>query len=412
MIIQGQKRQECILYAVLWAILFVAPVVGMYLGESSLTLSGDTGSSLKGLDWQAVCESWQLLATFFIAFLIHNFLLSPLLVYGNKKWQYFSLLFALIACFTLYQCLGHAHHEPPRKELTGRPPHAASPRGEHDMPEPPEGGMLKDAPYKDNPQKNKPHEGENKPHEGARPDGPHQGNPPMPLGGREMVAFVIMVMIVGLNDGAKYYFKSQSDRKRLIALEHENLTQKLEYLRYQVNPHFLMNTLNNIHALVDFDPEQAKDTIEKLSKLMRYILYDSNKEFVPLEKELDFIRLYVSIMRIRYTDHVKIDLQLPEQMADIQIPPLIYIIFIENAFKHGISYEHPSYIIIGVTIGERSVDFTCRNSRKGKTEKDQHGGIGLQNVEKRLQLIYGDSYQLCIQSTDDEYLVSLSIPIR
>ena len=131
--------------------------------------------------------------------------------------------------------------------------------------------------------------------------------PPQAFGGEDSVAFIIMILLMGLNIGAKYFFKSLDDRKRMKLLEKENLSRQLEYLKYQINPHFFMNTLNNIHALVDIDPEQAKHTIEVLSKLMRYTLYEGNKTMAPLKKELDFITHYIDLMRIRYTDKVRID---------------------------------------------------------------------------------------------------------
>lgn len=434
MIIYGQKRQELLHYAVLWMILFAAPLAAMYLSAvTPLTDNTAVATASVDYDWESVFETWQLLGCFFITFLLHNFFLAPLLVYANKRWHYFSLLALLLACFVFYQC-SISHPDPPRDEpremgsnpstergdrrspdmteradKAGRPDMAsrADILGRPDMPGSPDMASRADSPGRpDNP---------GKLDKAGKPkmDGKHhRREPPMPLGGREMIAFVIMVMLIGLNDGLKYFFKSLSDRKRLRELEHENLTQKLEYLRYQVNPHFLMNTLNNIHALVDFDPEQAKETIEKLSKLMRYILYDSNQEFVALDKELAFMRTYVSIMRIRYTDNVKIDLRLPSSAPDIQIPPLIFVIFVENAFKHGVSYQHPSFIEIDVAIDGESVNFTCRNSRKANTEPDSRGGIGLQNVRKRLQLIYENAYQLDIKASEGEYMVSLRIPVH
>ncbi len=243
---------------------------------------------------------------------------------------------------------------------------------------------------------------------GARVD-----EPPMAFGGQDSVAFIIMALLMALNVGAKHYFKTIDDKKRMKELERENLHRQLESLKYQINPHFFMNTLNNIHALVDIDAEQAKYTIEVLSKLMRYVLYEGNKTMAPLQKELNFIAHYVELMRIRYTDKVRITTRLPQSIPDVQVPSLLFTTFVENAFKHGVSYRRPSFIEVSCSVDPETdeVVFACRNSRKPEDE-ERHGGVGLQNAKKRLQIIYGDSYTLHIVSNEEEYHVLLRLPTR
>ena len=192
-------------------------------------------------------------------------------------------------------------------------------------------------------------------------------------------------------------------------LEAENTRQRLESLRYQINPHFFMNTLNNIHALVDIDPEQAKETILELSKMMRFVLYEGNKQGVPLSRELDFIRHYMALMQLRYTDKVRISLHLPDEVPDRQIPPLILVTFIENAFKHGVSYQHDSFVEVKVSVAHNELLFTCHNSKADKPNEEK-GGVGLSNVRKRLNLLYGNSYALRIHNAED-YSVELNIPL-
>ena len=234
--------------------------------------------------------------------------------------------------------------------------------------------------------------------------------PPPIVGERDILAIIVLILMFGANLGIKSYFRSREDRKRLTVLEHENLEQQLEYLRYQINPHFFMNTLNNIHALVDIDPEQAKDTILELSKMMRFVLYEGNKKGVPLSREFDFIRHYVTLMQLRYTDKVKIALNLPQESPDRQIPPLLLITFIENAFKHGISYQHESFIEIKVSIEDDKLTFTCRNS-KADLSNDEEGGVGLTNVRKRLNLLYDRHYTLRIEDAPYTYSVNLVISL-
>ena len=241
-------------------------------------------------------------------------------------------------------------------------------------------------------------------------EGRGAGLPPPIVGERDIMAVVVLILIFSANLGIKFYFKTRDDRKRLAELEKQNLEQQLEYLRYQINPHFFMNTLNNIHALVDIDPEKAKDTILELSKMMRYVLYEGNKQGVPLSRELDFIRHYIALMRLHYTDKVRISIDLPSEVPERQVPPLMLITFIENAFKHGVSYQHESFIDVKVTMEENKLCFSCCNSKAEKSNEEK-GGVGLANVRERLKLLYNNDYTLRIDDTADIYTVELIIPI-
>ena len=171
-----------------------------------------------------------------------------------------------------------------------------------------------------------------------------------------------------------------------------------------------MNTLNNIHALVDIDPEKAKDTIVELSKMMRYVLYEGNKQGVPLSREFEFIRHYVALMQLRYTDKVKITLDIPDAVPDREIPPLLLITFIENAFKHGITYQRQSFVNVSITIEGNRLHFICSNS-KAETPNQERGGVGLDNVRKRLDLIYPQQYTLDIDDQPQAYTAQLIIPL-
>jgi LytS/YehU family sensor histidine kinase len=234
--------------------------------------------------------------------------------------------------------------------------------------------------------------------------------PPPVVGERDILSVVVLLLMCGANLGIKGYFRSRDDRKRLAELEHQNLEQQLEYLRYQINPHFFMNTLNNIHALVDIDPAKAQETIVELSKMMRFVLYEGDKKGVPLTKEMEFIRTYVALMQLRYTDKVKISLNLPDEVPDRTLPPLMLISFIENAFKHGVSYQRESFIEIGVAVDDDRLIFVCRNS-KADVPNEEKGGVGLVNVRKRLNLLYDHDYSLCIRDDADVYTVELNIPL-
>ena len=367
-----QSRQENLIYLAVWGMLFAAPLLSLYVRTVS-----DTNLVF---DWTEVFIVWRKFIPFLLLFLIHNFLLAPLLVHGRKRIVYFSVMAVIIAAFTCYQCTnrpkGGAHRAP-------RPPMEM-----RDRREPP-------------------------PFDRPRPRAEHRPDMPPPIiGEHDILAVVVLILMFGANLGIKGYFRARDDRKRLAALEKQNLEQQLEYLRYQINPHFFMNTLNNIHALVDIDPEKAQETIVELSKMMRYVLYEKgeSQQGVPLTKELEFIRTYVKLMQLRYTEKVKITLNLPHEVPDRQIPSLILVTFIENAFKHGVSYQRESFIEMTVEVQDDHLHFTCRNS-KADVPNQEKGGVGLANVRKRLDLLYDHNYTLSIHDDPQVYTVDLTLPL-
>ena len=195
-------------------------------------------------------------------------------------------------------------------------------------------------------------------------------------------------------------------------LQAENLSQRLESLRYQINPHFFMNTLNNIHALVDIDPEKAKESIEEFSKMMRILLYEGDAPTIPLAKELDFIEHFISLMRLRYPeDSVRIETVFPEDRNGVSVPPLVMASFVENAFKHGVSYSEDSFIRVKIDRQDDKVVFLCSNSSH-PSERDERRGVGLENIRKRLALLYGESYTLSIDESSGRYDIVMSIPSK
>lgn len=218
--------------------------------------------------------------------------------------------------------------------------------------------------------------------------------------------------MTGLNMGIKLLDRSLRDEQQMEELKRQNLQAEMDYLRYQINPHFFMNTLNNIHALIDIDTEYAKSAVIELSKMMRYVLYESGSETISLKKDIQFIENYIELMRIRYDSSIDICLDYPATIPNkVAIPPLLLIVFVENAFKHGVSYNHASFIHIRIGYRDDAVTAVISNSRH---EKSRPGttGIGLENVKKRLALIYQDNYTLSIDDSDPAvYTVKLIIPI-
>ena len=381
---KNQSRQENVIYLAVWGILFLAPLLSYYVRTAN--------DSTISFYWMEIMMVWQHFGLYLLLFMIHNFLLAPLLIHQHKRLLYFGALAVIIVGFATYQYSHHPRFQDRRHPMEMRGDHSFMEEGHR----PPQFGDFDDMP----PQ----------PHEGRHAFRPHKRQRQAMIGERDIVAIIILVLMFAANLGIKNYFKSRVDHKKLLALEKENLEQQLEYLRYQINPHFFMNTLNNIHALVDIDPEKAKDTILELSKMMRFVLYEGDKKGVPLTREFDFIRHYIQLMKLRYTDKVKITVELPAEVPDKQIPPLMLITFIENAFKHGISYQHESFIHIKADIEREQLRFLCRNS-KADMPNQEKGGVGLQNVKQRLNLLYDNNYTLNIEDETDVYNVELTIPL-
>ena len=353
-------------------------MLSMYVGKVS--------SHADTADWVGVFNAWSLLTMFFVTFCIHNFIIAPQLVYHNRHCTYALLTTLLAVSFMIYQTQCRPHR-PDERPFIAEPHHKQDTTYTLPPPLPTDTGQPQEPPRHGH------------------------DEPPRAFGGQDSVAIIIMALLLGLNVGAKYYFKSLDDRKRLHDLERENLNTQLAYLKYQINPHFFMNTLNNIHALVLIDPEQANVMIETLSKLMRYVLYDGDRSMAPLQKELAFVENYVNLMRVRYTDRVSIVMKFPDPVPDAMVPPLLFATFIENAFKHGVSYETQSFVEIRLDADDRNIMFACDNSRLPMAD-NSHGGVGLKNARRRLDLIYGQTYTLSTVPTDGAYCVRLKLPLQ
>ena len=207
-----------------------------------------------------------------------------------------------------------------------------------------------------------------------------------------------------------HFLKSLRDDEMLKDLERQRLESELQYLKYQLNPHFFMNTLNNIYALVDLNTEQAKKTIIELSKLMRYVLYEANKNQISLEHEIQFLENYIALMNLRYIDNLNIRTEFPVVVPCVQIPPLLFISLLENAFKHGVSYQEPSFIEVRIELADEGVIFNCKNSKHTHAHKDAYHGIGIDNIKKRLHLLYGNNYTFTTNESENCFEVLLIIP--
>lgn len=354
------KYSEFILLIIIWLLVLLVPFAVFQDGED--------------LDWNQLFNNWKNILPFFILFLINHFFLIPLLLFKKKQIQYFLAAFGFLVLFSFLLFLNDNQNRnnetrplmPPPQELREGPPM-----------HPPSLAHQRD-----------------------------QKAPFMPV----FNSFIIGLLIIGFDAGFRLSFRWNKLEHERTELEKENVENQLAFLRNQVSPHFFMNTLNNIHSLIDIDAEEAKEAIIKLSKLMRHLLYDSEAEKIPLKKELDFISSYINLMKLRFSEKVNVELNIDDQIPQKDIPPLLFTSFVENAFKHGISYENSSFIKVSFLFSNDSLIFILNNSISEK-KKSESGGIGIDNSRKRLDILFGKNYTLDIKETASEYLLTLNIPL-
>ena len=224
---------------------------------------------------------------------------------------------------------------------------------------------------------------------------------------------IIAFLLIGFNTGIKSFVRWSEEKIRQAEKDRQHFYTELAVLKHQISPHFFMNTLNNIHALVDINLEEAKNAIIKLSQMMRYLLYESDEQKVSLKKEIQFIESYIELMRLRYyEDNLTIETEYPDNTETIAVPSSLFLSFIENAFKYGVNPHISSLIKISFSIdGNRLMFHIINNRSDGTTHQAETTGIGLENVRKRLDLIYRDKYTLDIHSSDNIYEVILKIPV-
>lgn len=188
---------------------------------------------------------------------------------------------------------------------------------------------------------------------------------------------------------------------------------ELKTLRNQINPHFLLNTLNNIYALTAFDTPKAQEAIQELSKMLRHVLYDNDQPTIPLQNEVEFLQNYINLMKIRLPQSVEVTSKWSTANGQLPVAPMIFISLVENAFKHGVSPTEPSFIHINLKATEHEIVCDIRNSNHPKAANDHSGhGIGLQQVQRRLELSYPDQYVWEKGVSDDGKVYTSRITIK
>ena len=368
-------RNERVLYATIWTVAALLPIVlefWEYINNSSF-------------DWHPIIRWWKGMIPLAAIFLLHNHILMPHLLKKGKLLYYGISVCAVLLAYGALSCNSDNERPGHRKEQHLPPP----PRFDGPDIRPP-------MPFQEPPKHPVP---ERKP----------QFMLPLPL----LFRIVLALLTIGVNVAISLSFsyrREQDDRKEL---EKFKLQEELKYLKQQISPHFFMNVLNNIHEMADENVAKAQDMILELSQLMRYVLYESENGATDLASESRFISSYVGLMKMRYLeDIVKVNLELPDETsANLRVPPLLFISFIENAFKHGVSYLNDTEITIKLYEMNGKVMFCCDNTVPEKPDvTNKEGGVGLTNVRRRLDLLYGNDYSLRIYEGDQHYSVTLVIP--
>jgi len=242
---------------------------------------------------------------------------------------------------------------------------------------------------------------------------PGGGGPKPPMFMRIISDYLLIIFVIGLSVAIKMtgrWYHDSINFEKIKAVQYE---ADLRNLRSQLNPHFLFNTLNNIYSLIAIDKDKAQDSVHRLSNLLRYILYDNDEKFVPVDKELEFTQNYIDLMKLRLRPNVKLNVLIDDKKdtKDL-VASLMFMTLIENAFKHGVNNNEDSFIDIKILVEEgKGVLCTVENSLSGaiRDDKEKHSGIGLVNLSKRLELLYPKKHEFSVEKRDNSFFALLRI---
>jgi len=231
--------------------------------------------------------------------------------------------------------------------------------------------------------------------------------PPLLSGGSIAIFLLVFVISTGIRVVSQWFTSEQKNKE----IENEKLNTELSFLKSQINPHFLFNTLNNIYSLAEARSEKTSEAVMKLSSIMRYVLTEAKNNSVPLEKEIQFTTHYIELQKMRLTGKSKVDFIITGDPTGKQISPLLFLPFVENAFKYGISTRETSPVNILLDIKETDIDFKITNNKYNHAllRPAETTGIGITNIKRRLELLYHNRYKLCLADEKTTYAVNLNI---
>lgn len=359
---------------------------------------------------------WLFCGTYIFLFYFNAYLLMPGL-FLKKKYALYSIVILFLLAGTYY--LKPYDHLMRSTRREAQPPQFQSPMRQRLLgrivPGPPRerDTAHKSAPPMDDRDTCRPTAPPMKPggnDPGFGPDGgpshfqpPHNG----PFHPFDVISFFIFLMIIALSTAMKIMEQWRMTEKRAIQAESDKASAELSFLKAQINPHFLFNTLNNIYTLTLMKDDYAPDSILKLSNIMRYVTDDATADFVPLQQEIDCINDYIELQRLRIGEKTRVDVEISGDIDDKKIPPLILMTFIENVFKYGVSKHYQSNIAIKLTADNTGITFFCQNSIFPEKNEKRRAGIGLKNTRQRLEYLYPNKHILDINTDNQLYTVKL-----
>ena len=381
-----KRTVEYVIYLLFWSVLLLSPLLGAFIkyafyGDNAFLPT--TGELLA---------FWGFLLPAIILFFVNNNILMPFLL-DKKRGRHLVLYLLCIVVVSAIVFVAFPVDKPVFSEQQGVPADGMLPPLFDVPPIAPDMEQLPPPPF-----------------DGERRVWMFFSHP------RSMRVLLTLFVLV-FNICVRLFFFTIRRDESIKELEKEKLRSDLEYLKYQINPHFFMNSLNNIHALIDIDKEKAQAAIQELSGLMRYLLYDNASMFVPLEKEIAFLKNYIELMRLRYTNKLELNVAFTTEPQGVLVPSLLFMQFVENAFKHGVTYKKKSLIYVSLDLDEAGeyALFVCRNTLPDAaktTTLTSQGGIGIENARKRLELLYGGKASMLIDNDGEWYNVELKIPIQ
>ncbi len=219
------------------------------------------------------------------------------------------------------------------------------------------------------------------------------------------------IYVVALVSAIKLTYDWANEKKRNDDLQRVQLETELNFLKSQIQPHFFFNTLNNLYALVIRQSPNAANVVMKLSEIMQYVLYEVKEPRISLMKSINYLYSYLELEKLRYGERVKSDISIEGNIDDIEVPPLLFLPFLENCFKHGTKHQEDIKVGIDFVVKDNFLYFTVTNNFAQTDNKKPKHGIGIENVKRRLQLLYGSSYSLKTKAKGNIYSVNLKLPL-
>jgi len=373
--VTGRKRLfKILLHTTAWLVLLIVPA-WLFFGELVY-------------DPRFLAQYSAQIGFLLLIFYLNYFWLVPRYFFRGKRFLYGLVLIVLITTSAFGHILVHRVFEP----NGGRPPHSHLPP--FDPNDPNHGKAIRS--FQDKPD--------------MPPSGKRMGKRGMDKNYPTYNFVLMAIFISGMGLGLRFWEKLSKNEKQKEEIEKLKLNAELAYLKNQISPHFFFNTLNNIYALIDFDKAESQKAIVELSKLMRYLLYETSHGTVSLQQEIEFLKNYFELMRRRVTEKGDITAAFPELSKQVMRPPSLFLPFVENAFKHGISYSEQSFIDVEMKSADNMITFVCRNSIGNNAASVlTESGIGLENVKKRLELLFPDTHTLFLEATDRIFTARLTL---